>query len=58
MFFWNLKQKLHLNLEISRWYSSPMFWANVLFHNTSFDPKSSHVGNMALTIGIPSNIEK
>jgi hypothetical protein len=35
-----------------------MFCANVLLHNTSFDPKSSYVGNMALTIGIPSGIEK
>ncbi len=49
--------KLHLNLKISTCYSSPMFCANVLFHCTSFDPKSSLAGNMALTIDMPLNIE-
>ncbi len=27
-------------------------------HDTSFDPKSSHVGNIALTTSIPSDIEE
>jgi hypothetical protein len=31
---------------------------NVLFHNISFDPRSSPIGNMALTIGISLSIEK
>jgi hypothetical protein len=29
-----------------------------LLHGTSFDSKSSLVGNMAVTIGIPSGVEK
>jgi hypothetical protein len=35
-----------------------MFCANVLFHNTSFDSKSSLPRNMALTNGILLGIEK
>jgi hypothetical protein len=35
-----------------------MFCANVLFHCTSFDPKSSLIGNITLTIGMPLSIEK
>jgi hypothetical protein len=35
-----------------------MFCANVLFHKTSFDPRSSPLGNMALTTSIPLGSEK
>jgi hypothetical protein len=35
-----------------------MFCTNVLFHDACFDPISSPSGNMALTIHIPSSIEK
>jgi hypothetical protein len=35
-----------------------MLCANILFHDINFDPKSFFVGNMALTIGIPSSIAK
>jgi hypothetical protein len=35
-----------------------MFCANILFHGTSVDPKSSIVGNIALTTSIPLRIEK
>jgi len=35
-----------------------MFYTNIWLHDTCFDPKSSHVGNMALTINIPLGIEK
>jgi hypothetical protein len=35
-----------------------MFCANVLFHNTRFDPRSSPPGNMALTTSTPLGTEK
>jgi hypothetical protein len=56
-FFGNFQQK-KFKLKISTCYSSPIFCANVLLHGTSFDSRSSLVGNMALTIGIPSGVEK
>jgi len=57
-FLGELSTKLHLNLKTSTCYSSPMFCANILLHNIGFDPISFLVGNMALTTGIPSSIEK
>jgi hypothetical protein len=50
--------KFHLNLKISTCYSSLMFYAKVLLHGTSFDPRSSLIRNMTLTIGIPSHTKK
>jgi hypothetical protein len=35
-----------------------MFYANVLLHGTSFDPRSSLIGNMTLTISIQSHSKK
>jgi hypothetical protein len=35
-----------------------MVYTNILIINTSFDPKSSLGGNMALTTSIPSGIKK
>jgi hypothetical protein len=35
-----------------------MFYANILFHGTSFDLESSLAQNMALTTSIPLGIEK
>lgn len=40
------------------WYSSPMFCANVLLHNPSFDPRSSLAGNVALNTNIPLGTER
>jgi hypothetical protein len=35
-----------------------MFYANILYHNTRFDPRTSHVRKITLTINVPSNIEE
>jgi hypothetical protein len=35
-----------------------MFCANILYHSTSFDSKTSLAGNIALTVGISSSTEK
>jgi hypothetical protein len=35
-----------------------MFYANVLFHGTSFDPRSLFIRNMTLIISIPSHNKK
>jgi hypothetical protein len=55
---WEFFDKKIFKLKISTCYSSPIFCANVLLHGTSFDYRSSLAGNMALTIGIPSGVEK
>jgi len=51
-------RKLHLNFKIFTCYSSPIFYTNVLLHNTNFDPKSSFARNMALTTSIPSSTKR
>jgi hypothetical protein len=35
-----------------------MFYTNILFHDTSFDPTSYPTRNMALSINIPSGTKK
>lgn len=39
-------------------YSLLMFYVNILFQDIGFDPRSSLVRNMALTVGISLSIKK
>jgi len=35
-----------------------MLCANILYHNTSFDPITSPARKITLTVGMPSNMEE